>query len=119
MITAALTDTAGTRLGLALADGVAAHPGKTGVHPLGKPRDAFATRVLLAAAAERSLDVQSCIWHGDPVGHGTGDRQPLSGAADGRGLRRHRAAGGVRGRARARHRAWAHGPRAASKTLGP
>ena len=67
--TTALTDTAGTRLGRALADDVAAHPGKTGVHPLGKPRDAFAARALLAAAADRSLDVQYYIWHGDPVGY--------------------------------------------------
>jgi len=67
--TTALTDTAGTRLGRVLADDVAAHPGNTGVHPLVKPRDAFATRVLLAAAADRSLDVQYYIWHGDPVGY--------------------------------------------------
>lgn len=67
--TTALTDTASTRLGRALADDVAAHPGKTAVHPLGKPRDAFAARVLLAAAADRSLDVQYYIWHGDQVGH--------------------------------------------------
>jgi putative cardiolipin synthase len=67
--TTALTDTANTRLGRVLADEVAAHPGKTGVHPLGKPRDAFATRALLAAAADRSLDVQYYIWHGDPVGY--------------------------------------------------
>jgi putative cardiolipin synthase len=67
--TTALTDTTGTRLGRVLADDVAAHPGKTGVHPLGKPRDAFATRALLAAAADRSLDVQYYIWHGDPVGY--------------------------------------------------
>jgi putative cardiolipin synthase len=67
--TTALTDTASTRLGRVLADDVAAHPGKTGVHPLGRPRDAFATRALLAAAADRSLDVQYYIWHGDSVGY--------------------------------------------------
>ena len=67
--TTAVTDTAGTRLGRAVAPQVDAHPGKTGVHPLGKPRDAFATRALLAAAAEKSLDVQYYIWHGDPVGY--------------------------------------------------
>ena len=32
------------------------------------PHDAFAARVLLAAAAERPLDVQYFIWHGDVVG---------------------------------------------------
>ena len=34
-----------------------------------KPRDAFAAACLLAAAAERSLDVQYYIWHGDPAGN--------------------------------------------------
>ena len=47
--TTALTDTAGTRLGRAIAPGVAADPGKTGIHALPDPRDAFAARVLLAA----------------------------------------------------------------------
>jgi len=65
----AFTDTASTRLGRALADDVAAHPGKTGVHTAGQARDAFAARALLAAAADRSLDVQYYIWHGDPVGY--------------------------------------------------
>jgi putative cardiolipin synthase len=65
----ALADTTGTRLGRALSDEVAAHPGKTAVHPLGKPRDAFAARAVLAAAAERSLDLQYYIWHDDPVGY--------------------------------------------------
>ena len=67
--TTALADTGGTRLGRALAPEVAAHPGKAGVHPLLLPRDAFATRALLAAAAEKSLDVQYYIWHGDAVGY--------------------------------------------------
>ena len=64
----ALSDTAGTRLARAVAPEVAAHPGKTGIHPLPDPRDAFAARVLLAAAAEESLDVQYFLWHGDQVG---------------------------------------------------
>jgi len=67
--TSALADTAGTRLGRAVAPGVAANPDRTGIHPLPNPRDAFAMRVLLAAAAERSLDAQYYIWHGDQVGH--------------------------------------------------
>ena len=67
--TTALTDTAGTRLGRAVAPGVAANPGKTGIHALPEPRDAFAARVLLAAAAEKSLDAQYYIWHGDQVGY--------------------------------------------------
>ena len=67
--TAALTDTAGTRLGRAIAPGITANPGKTGIHRLPDPRDAFAARVLLAGAAEKSLDVQYFIWHGDHVGY--------------------------------------------------
>ena len=64
----AYADTAATRLGRALADDVAAHPGKTGVFPLPVPSDAFAARVVLADVAERSLDVQYYIWHGDTSG---------------------------------------------------
>ena len=64
----ALTDTGGTRLGRALAPAVAANPGKTAIHPLNEALDAFAARVLLARAAERSLDVQYYIWHGDVTG---------------------------------------------------
>ena len=67
--TAALTGTEGTRLGRAIASGVAANPGKTGVHRLADPRDAFAARILLAGAAEKSLDVQYFIWNGDHVGY--------------------------------------------------
>jgi putative cardiolipin synthase len=46
-----------------------ANPGKTGIYRLPDPRDAFAARVLLAGAAEKSLDVQYFIWHGDHVGY--------------------------------------------------
>ena len=67
--TTALTDTAATRLGRAVAADVAANPGKTGIHALPEPHDAFAARVLLAAAAEKSLDAQYYIWHGDQVGY--------------------------------------------------
>jgi putative cardiolipin synthase len=67
--TTALTGTEGTRLGRAIASGVAANPGKTGIHRLGDPRDAFAARILLAGAAEKSLDVQYFIWNGDHVGY--------------------------------------------------
>ena len=64
----ALTDTANTRLGQALAPLVKANAGKTGIHALDNARDAFAARVLLARAAERSLDVQYYIWHADTSG---------------------------------------------------
>jgi putative cardiolipin synthase len=67
--TTAFADTADTRLGRAVAADVAAHPGKTGVHPLPEGHAAFAARVAFAAAAQRSLDVQYYIWHGDQVGN--------------------------------------------------
>jgi putative cardiolipin synthase len=66
--TTALADTAGTRLGRAVAADVAANPGKTGIHPLSEGPAAFAARVLLAAAAEKSIDAQYYIWHGDQTG---------------------------------------------------
>ena len=65
----AFTDTAGTRLGRAVAPKVALHPGKTGIHAMPSPHDALAARVLLAAAAEKSIDAQYFIWHGDEVGN--------------------------------------------------
>jgi putative cardiolipin synthase len=64
----AFTDTAGTRLGQAIAGEAAAHPGMSGIQPLTEARDAFAARVLLARAAERSLDLQYYIWHNDLTG---------------------------------------------------
>src|SRR5512137_1445381 len=67
--TTAFTDTAGTRLGRAIAPAVAAHPGKTGIHAMPLPHDALAARVLLAAAAEKSIDAQYFIWQGDEVGN--------------------------------------------------
>jgi len=65
----AFTDTAGTQLGRAVAPKVALHPGKTGVHAMPSPHDALAARVLLAAAAEKSIDAQYFIWHDDEVGN--------------------------------------------------
>lgn len=64
----AIDDTALTRLGKAAQPLVAAHPGLSGVFPLTEGTDAFAARGLLAAAAERSLDVQYYIWHADEAG---------------------------------------------------
>ena len=66
---AALTDKADTRLGREVAPQVGAHPGVSGIHAFSEPHDAFAARVLLAAAAEKSLDAQYFIWHGDVVGN--------------------------------------------------
>ena len=67
--TTALADTATTRLGRAVAADVAANPGKTGIHPLPEGNAAFAARVVLAAAAEKSIDAQYYIWHGDQAGY--------------------------------------------------
>jgi putative cardiolipin synthase len=67
--TSAITGTDGTRLGRALAPRAAANPGKTGIYPLTEGRDAFVARVLLANAADKSLDIQYYIWHGDQTGY--------------------------------------------------
>ncbi|HSB21753.1 MAG TPA: phospholipase D family protein [Burkholderiaceae bacterium] len=64
----AITDTADTRLARSLAASVAAHSGKTGVHPLASGREAFAARVAMTLAAERGIDVQYYIWHDDITG---------------------------------------------------
>ncbi len=64
----ALEDTAGSFLGRAVAANVAAHPGRSGIHGLLDGRDAFAARMLLAARAERTLDVQYYIWRDDRTG---------------------------------------------------
>ncbi|WP_345816340.1 phospholipase D family protein [Paraburkholderia sp. PREW-6R] len=57
-----------TPIGHALAPMLAAHPGLSGVYPLDNPRAAFAARVFLARAAQRTLDVQYYIWHDDLTG---------------------------------------------------
>lgn len=64
----AMTDTGATQLGRALAPLAAQHPGLSGIHSLLGGRDAFAARVLLARAAERSLDIQYYIWRNDLTG---------------------------------------------------
>ena len=64
----AITDTAGTRLGRAVEQAPEGRPEQSGQIPLSDPKKAFAARVLLARAAERSLDVQYYIWHRDTTG---------------------------------------------------
>lgn len=64
----ALDATANTVLGQAVAAGIAAHPGQSGVLSLLAGEDAFAARVLLARAATRSLDLQYYIWKNDLSG---------------------------------------------------
>jgi putative cardiolipin synthase len=44
------------------------HPGLSGIVSLREGYDAFAARVLLAEAAEQTLDVQYYIWHNDLSG---------------------------------------------------
>lgn len=44
------------------------HPGFSGVYPLNNPLDAFAARIFLARAAEKTLDVQYYIWRKDLTG---------------------------------------------------
>ncbi len=61
-------DTTQTRLGRGIAAAAAAHPGRSGILPLVRGQDAFAARMLLAAAAERTLDVQYYIWQADLSG---------------------------------------------------
>lgn len=63
------SDTANTSVGKAIAPLVDAHPDRTGVYAMPLPTDAFAARILLAAAAQRSLDAQYYIWHGDRTGY--------------------------------------------------
>ncbi len=62
---AALKDTRGTALAVATRPLLAAHPEQSGMHALANSRDAFAARLALADAAQRSLDVQYYIWHKD------------------------------------------------------
>jgi len=52
----------------AIAPLLEAHPGLDGVYALHEGRSAFAARILLADTAQRSLDLQYYIWHGDRTG---------------------------------------------------
>jgi cardiolipin synthase C len=61
----ALQDTGATRLGKAAP---ALKPGESGFRPLPSGVDALLSRIVLAEAAERSLDVQYYIWRDDLTG---------------------------------------------------
>jgi len=65
---AAIAPSADSTIGRALAPLTQAHPGVSGVYALLDGRDAFAARVMMADAAERSLDVQYYIWRDDTTG---------------------------------------------------
>jgi cardiolipin synthase C len=57
-----------TELGSLVEQAVKAHPDQSGIRPLTDGKSALAARVLLARAAERSIDAQYYIWHGDTTG---------------------------------------------------
>ena len=80
----AMQDTMATRLGQASQTALKAHPGESGFLPLRDGIDALLARIVLAKAAERSLDVQYYIWHNDLTGRHLADA--LLHAAD-RGVR--------------------------------
>jgi putative cardiolipin synthase len=67
-ISVAIRTSEPTRLGAAVQPMMQAHPGLSGIVPLADGHDAFAARATLADAAERSLDLQSYIWHDDVSG---------------------------------------------------
>ena len=64
----ALQDTASTALGQAGREPLQDHPGQSAFRPLPGGVDALVARMVLAEAAERSLDVQYYIWHDDLTG---------------------------------------------------
>jgi putative cardiolipin synthase len=64
----AFTEIAGTDIGQAISPLLEAHPGRSGLHAMPDAYDAFAARVIMAAAAQRSIDAQYFIWHDDQVG---------------------------------------------------
>ena len=64
----ALQDTASTALARLGRNMLQAHEGLSGCRPLPNGVDALVVRLLLAEAAERSLDVQYYIWHDDLTG---------------------------------------------------
>ncbi|MFA7554765.1 MAG: phospholipase D family protein [Spongiibacteraceae bacterium] len=57
-----------TRLGKAVASRLDEQVENSGIHLLDNPHEAFAARMLLASTADRTLDLQYYIWHGDVSG---------------------------------------------------
>ncbi len=80
----ALEDVSGTRLAKDLQPLLQANPGLSGFHTLREGEDAFAARLKIIHAAERSIDAQYYIWHDDLTGRVMHNR--LLDAAD-RGVR--------------------------------
>lgn len=79
-----LDSTSDTGLGREIQQNVKEHPELSGFHILNNGEDAFATRLTLVNAAQKSLDVQYYIWHDDLTGKVLHNR--LLNAAD-RGVR--------------------------------
>jgi putative cardiolipin synthase len=61
-------DAGDTRLARSFEALAVAHPGQSGAYPLAHGIEALAARVLLARLADKTLDVQYYIWHGDESG---------------------------------------------------
>ena len=80
----AFEDTSETLLGSKIQPLVKQHPGKSGFYELSEGIDAYATRLLLVKAAQKSIDLQYYIWHDDLTGKVLHNR--LLDAAD-RGVR--------------------------------
>ncbi len=59
---------ADTPLGRAVTARTQQHPDKTGITAISDGRVAFGTRMLLARAASKSIDIQTYIWHDDSTG---------------------------------------------------
>jgi putative cardiolipin synthase len=64
----AYADTAGTRIGQVTQPLATKHPGLSGARPLIDAREAFVARYVMALGAQRSIDVQTYIWHADTSG---------------------------------------------------
>jgi putative cardiolipin synthase len=65
---AAVPAGSGTKLDSLIAPAEASHPGQAGFRLVGTGPEAFAIRARTAAAAGRSLDVQTYIWNNDVTG---------------------------------------------------
>ncbi|WP_299656137.1 phospholipase D family protein [uncultured Jannaschia sp.] len=57
-----------TTLGQRMTEGLAAHPGLSGVVPLREGHDALSSRLALVSQAEKSINAQYYIWHDDVSG---------------------------------------------------
>ncbi len=63
-----LTDTGDTRIARTIRENYPQDLLHSGFYPLNRGMDAFVARMLVVAEAERSLDLQYYMWHGDTSG---------------------------------------------------